>query len=127
MDGVTLFKLLDATGGGACQLTDSGTIEQVSPRFSELVGAAEPSGKSPSDLMAELPPMEDVTGAVDADTPVFRQLGSDGVVRELAPALVRVGAETWLLLVDRSSEARLKRRHARLGRQIDDLPTDTWP
>jgi hypothetical protein len=121
MDGATLFKLLDATGGGACQLADDGSISQVSPRFSSLVGTAEPNGKVPGDLLAELPSLDQVAGSVDADTPVFRQLGSDGVVRELAPALVRVGNETWLILVDRSSEARLKRRHARLGRQIDDL------
>lgn len=121
MDASALLKLLDATGGGACQLADDGTIAQVSPHFSGLTGRTEPVGKPPGELMAELPPLDEMPGSVDADTPVFRQLGADGVVRELAPALVRAGAETWLLLVDRSSEARLKRRHARLGRQIDDL------
>jgi hypothetical protein len=71
--------------------------------------------------MAELPSLDEVPGAADADTPVFRQLGRDGVVRELAPALVRHGDGTFLVLVDRSSEARLRRGQARLGRQIDDL------
>ena len=121
MDEETLFKLVDSTGGGICQLQDDGRVGRVSPNFSALTGANDVSGKSPEEFLGEMPPLEEVAGAVDADTGVFRQLGSDGVVRELSPALVRVGTASWLLLVDRSSEARLRRRHARLGRQIDDL------
>ncbi len=121
MDEATLFKLVDATGGGACELDVDAKIVRASPRFLSLTGATEAIGRSPDALMGEMPALDEVAGEADADTPVFRQLGSDGVVRELAPALFRVEGGHWLVLIDRSSEARLKRRQARLGRQIDDL------
>lgn len=121
MEEALLFKLVDATGGGICQLRDDDAIGAASPGFLALTGNAEPTGRAPADLMAELSSLDEISGTVDADTPVFRQLGRDGVVRELAPALVRNADATYLLLVDRSSEARLRRGQARLGRQIDDL------
>jgi GGDEF domain-containing protein len=121
MDETTLFRLLDATGGGVCVLDEEGAIAYVSSGFGALTGAPAPIGRMPRDLLPELPALEEIAGRVDGDTAVFRQLGGDGVVRELSPALVRSGRDTWLVLVDRSGEARLRRGQARMGRELDDL------
>ena len=118
-----LFELIDATGGGGCQLRVDGTIEAASPGFIALTGApAGVSGSSVSSLLAELPALDQLPEMIEAETPVFRQVGADGIGRELAAAYVR--GRGVLLIVDRSGEARLRRSEVRLGRQIDDLKAE---
>jgi hypothetical protein len=120
-----LHKLIDATGGGCCVLGADGTIEAASPGFLALSGApTQIAGQRPSAMIEELPAIDQLSAAVDAQSPVFRHVGADGVGRELAAAYVLNeggGAGGVLILVDRSGEARLRRGHVRLGREIDDL------
>lgn len=121
----SLHELIDATGGGCCRLRPDGTIDSASPGFITLVGArSELAGLEPHVVLAELPPLAQLPAAISSESTVFRQVGSDGLGRELAAALVRDrGGESGsvLVLVDRSGEARLRRAQARLSRQIEDL------
>jgi hypothetical protein len=123
-----LHELIDATGGGCCRLRPDGTIDSASPGFVALVGARNDLvGLEPHVVLAELPALAQLPTTITAETPMFRQVGSDGLGRELAAALVRdrngeLGS--MLLLVDRSGEARLRRSQARLGRQIEDLKAE---
>lgn len=121
-----VHELIDATGGGCCRLRPDHKIDSASPGFRALTGApAELDGLDPTKLIRELPILDQLAAVVDAESPVFRQVGADGIGRELAAALVREpdGGGT-LILVDRSGEARLRRSQARLGRQIDDLKAE---
>lgn len=124
----SLHELIDATGGGCCRLRSDGTIDSASPGFVALVGArSELAGLEPHAVLAELPPLAQLPVTITAEAPMFRQVGSDGLGRELAAALVgdRNGESgATLLLVDRSGEARLRRSQARLGRQIEDLKAE---
>ncbi|PRQ07997.1 hypothetical protein [Enhygromyxa salina] len=120
-----LHRLIDATGGGCCVIRADGTIDAASPGFLALAGAPpRVAGQLPSALIEELPALDQLRAAVDAQTPVFRHVGADGVGHELAAAYVPdVGGAAGgvLVLVDRSSEARLRRGQVRLNREIDDL------
>ncbi len=121
-----VHQLIDATGGGCCELRSDGTIAAASPGFFALTGAPEAvDGLAASALLRELPDLEQLSDVIEADSPVFRQIGADGIGRELAAARV-LGSEgtSTLVLVDRSGEARLRRKQARLGRQIDDLKAE---
>ncbi|PRP99881.1 hypothetical protein ENSA5_28690 [Enhygromyxa salina] len=121
-------ELIDATGGGCCQLRAEGTIDSASPGFVALTGAPKDiAGREPGALIRELPALAELPSMVDAETPVLRVVGADGIGRELSAALVAdPGGESGgvLILVDRSGEARLRRSQARLGRQIDDLKAE---
>jgi hypothetical protein len=121
-------ELIDAAGGGCCRLRSDGTIDSASPGFVSLVGArTDLQGLQPHAVLAELPALAHLPAAINGDAPVFRQVGSDGLGRELAAALLRDrGGEpgATLLLVDRSGEARLRRAQARLSRQIEDLKAE---
>jgi hypothetical protein len=122
-----LHELIDATGGGCCRLRADSTIDSASPGFVALVGARnELTGLHPHAVLAELPALSQLPASISTDAPIFRQVGSDGLGRELAAALVRDRGESgaMLLLVDRSGEARLRRSQARLGRQIEDLKAE---
>jgi hypothetical protein len=124
----SLHELIDATGGGCCWLRADGTIDSASPGFAALVGARnELAGLHPHAVLAELPALAHLPTSISAEAPIFRQVGSDGLGRELAAALVRDRSGesgAMLLLVDRSGEARLRRSQARLGRQIEDLKAE---
>jgi hypothetical protein len=123
-----LHELIDATGGGCCRLRADGTIDSASPGFVALVGArSELGGLVPHVVLAELPALAQLPATITAEAPMFRQVGSDGLGRELAAALVRdhngeLGS--MLLLIDRSGEARLRRSQGRLSRQIEDLKAE---
>jgi PAS domain-containing protein len=123
-----LHELIDATGGGCCVVRADGTIDAASPGFLALTGAPQQiAGLLPSALVEELPTLDQLGPAVAPESPVFRHVGADGIGRELAAAYVRnVGGAPGgvLLLVDRSGEARLRRDHVRLDRQIDDLKAE---
>lgn len=121
-----LHELIDATGGGCCRVRQDGTIVSASPGFVALTGApSEFDGHTPAALLPELPALDRLARAVDPETSVFRQIGSDGIGRELAAAFVSdAEGGGMLVLVDRSGEARLRRRQASLGRQIDDLKAE---
>jgi hypothetical protein len=54
----------------------------------------------------------------------LRQIGDDQVARELEPVRAEVGGRFFLLLIDHSSEARLERRRAQLGREVEDLRSE---
>jgi hypothetical protein len=124
----SLHELIDATGGGCCRLRSDGTIDSASPGFVALVGArSEVAGLHPHAVLAELPALAQLPPTISNEVAVFRQVGSDGLGRELAAALIRDRngeAGSMLVLVDRSGEARLRRSQARLGRQIDDLKAE---
>jgi hypothetical protein len=124
----SLHELIDATGGGCCRLRADSTIDSASPGFVALVGARnELTGLHPHAVLAELPALSQLPASISSDAPIFRQVGSDGLGRELAAALVRDRSSesgSILLLVDRSGEARLRRSQARLGRQIEDLKAE---
>jgi hypothetical protein len=124
----SLHELIDATGGGCCRLHSDGTIDSASPGFVALVGArGELGGLHPHAVLAELPALAHLPATINAEAPMFRQVGSDGLGRELAAALVRDRngeSGSILVLVDRSGEARLRRAQARLGRQIEDLKAE---
>jgi hypothetical protein len=123
-----LHELIDATGGGCCVLRADGTIDTASLGFLALTGAPpQVAGQLPTALIVELPGLDQLGSAVDAESPVFRHVGADGVGRELAAAYVsKVGGASGgvLILVDRSGEARLRRGQVRLGREIDDLKAE---
>ncbi|MCA9681397.1 MAG: hypothetical protein KC457_04310 [Myxococcales bacterium] len=123
-----VFEVVDATGGGICRLSADGIITAASPGFLALSGAVgESIGRRPDELMAELPPLSELPERVpgQGDESVFHQVGQDGVGRELSAAWRPDGGNGgWLLLVDRSGEARLRRSQDRLGRQIDDLKAE---
>ncbi len=123
-----LHELIDSTGGGCCRLRSDGTIDSASPGFVALVGArSDLVGLEPHAVLAELPALAQLPVTISGEAPVFRQVGSDGLGRELAAALVRDRSgesDSMLLLVDRSGEARLRRSQARLGRQIEDLKAE---
>ncbi|NVB38671.1 hypothetical protein G6O69_12590 [Pseudenhygromyxa sp. WMMC2535] len=120
-----IFELVDATGGGACRLRPDGGIEAISPGFAALCAASgEVTGRQASELLAELPALDSLGPRVSADAEVFRAVGSDGVGRELSAARIEDPEGAWLVLVDRSGEARLRRTRDRLGRQIDDLKAE---
>ena len=124
----SVHQLIDATGGGCCLVRSDGTIESTSSGFRALTGADESIvGQALSSAIPELPELANLPDALTTETPVFRQVGSDGIGRELAAALVPgddEGAASVLVLSDRSGEARLRRKQARLGRQIDDLKAE---
>lgn len=121
-----MFQVIDATGGGACRLRPDGTIEVASPGFSALTGAKQPAGVELRHLIRELGELDALPDQLEGDSPVFRQVGADGVGRELAVARLPDddGEGSWLVLVDRSGEARLRRSQTRLDRQIDDLKAE---
>jgi GGDEF domain-containing protein len=120
-----LHELIDATGGGCAELGADDTIASASSGFIALVGAPDDHvGAEPGALISELPALDQLPLAVEAETPVFRQVGADGIGRELAAALVPGEVGRVLILVDRSGEARLRRSQARLGRQVDDLKAE---
>jgi hypothetical protein len=121
-----LFELIDATGGGCCRVRADGLIDAASAGFVALSGAhGELAGRDPSEVLRELPDLDQLPPAIESETAVFHQIGGDGIGRELAAAFVpdREGGG-MLLLVDRSSEARLRRSQASLDRQIDDLKAE---
>jgi hypothetical protein len=123
----SLHELIDATGGGCCRLRADGTIDSASPGFVALVGArSELAGLHPHAVLAELPALSHLPSSIGSEALIFRQVGGDGLGRELAAALVRDRGDSgaMLLLVDRSGEARLRRSQARLGRQIEDLKAE---
>lgn len=123
----TLFELIDATGGGCCRLRADGTIDAASPNFVTLTGASEPSGRTPAELIAELPSVAELPVTAAEQSVIVRAVGRDGIGRELAVARVpdaSGGSGGVLVIVDRSGEARLRRNEARLGRQIDDLKAE---
>src|SRR5688500_3982352 len=113
----SLHELIDATGGGCCRLHSDGTIDSASPGFVVLVGARRQlAGLHPRARPAELPAPAQLPATINAEAPMFRQVGGDGLGRELAAALVRDRngeSGSILLLVDRSGEARLRRSQAR--------------
>jgi hypothetical protein len=124
----SLHELIDATGGGCCRLRSDGAIDSASPGFITLVGARNDlAGLDPHAVLAELPPLAQLPATITAEAPMFRQVGGDGLGRELVAALVRERngeSGSILLLADRSGEARLRRSQARLGRQIEDLKAE---
>lgn len=122
----SVHELIDATGGGCCLVRDDGTIESASAGFRTLTGAPEAAnGVALASVLPELPALAALPPTIAAEAPVFRQVGVDGVGRELAAALVPSDAgPATLILSDRSGEARLRRSQARLGRQIDDLKAE---
>lgn len=115
-----LFEVIDATGGGCCLLRADGTIEAASPNFLVLTGVTDPIGRAPAELISGLPALAELP--TRAGELLVRQVGADGVGRELA--LARVPGAELLLLVDRSGEARLRRSEVRLGRKIEDLQAE---
>lgn len=121
-------ELIDAAGGGCCRLRADGTIDSASPGFITLIGSrTDVVGLQPHAVLAELPTLAHLPATITSDTSVFRQVGADGLGRELAAALVRDGggeSGATLVLVDRSGEARLRRTQARLSRQIEDLKAE---
>lgn len=100
----------------------------MSDRFCALTGLtpadAGPDAPSLATLLPDLPPMEALPVRVGDDSPMFVQLGADGVARELAPVLAEEGGARFLTLVDRSGIARLLRNQAKLGRRVEDLQAE---
>ncbi|MFO7565335.1 MAG: hypothetical protein R6X02_22015 [Enhygromyxa sp.] len=123
----TLFELIDASGGGCCRLRADETIAAASPRFGALTGVVEPTGRRPQELLPKLPPLAELPPTITDEPLVVRAVGLDGIGRELAVARVLDGSGESggvLLIADRSGEARVRRREARLGRQLDDLKAE---
>jgi len=119
---------VDALGSGACGLRVDGTVDAISAGFSDLTGSGDSAiGKKINDVLEALPPLDAIPQNAGGDELVFRQIGADGVARELTPVLLtrptsaEIKAGSWLVLLDRSGEARLRRRQAQLGRKLDDL------
>ncbi len=120
-----MFALIDATGGGACRLRADDTIVDASEHFIMLTGATLPiAGRSLHEVLPELPPLAELPPHVETSTPVLRQVGGDGLGRELSAATLELDGQRFVVLVDRSGEASLRRAEARLGRQIDDLKAE---
>lgn len=116
-----LINLIDASGAGCCRLGPDEHITAASPNFVALLGARAVDqivGRRPSELIPELP--SSLPAAITATPTIVRVVGADGIGRELAVA--HNGGV--LLVADRSSEAKLRRSEARLGRQIDDLQAE---
>lgn len=117
------LAFVDALGNGVCGLRTDGTVDAISPGFTALTGLGDDTvGKPVSGLIEGLPALDGIAQHV-ADGGQIRQIGPDGVARELIP--VRAGrddgAGTWLVLIDRSGEEKLRRRQAQLGRKLADL------
>lgn len=106
-----------------CWLRADGALLEASPRFLALVGAPEVEGLTIHDLLPELR-LDGLPEHVDHDTPTFLQVGSDGVGRELAAARIDAGGHRFVVVVDRSGEASLRRREAKLDQQLTDLQAE---
>ena len=122
-----IHDLLDATGGGSCCLTTDAMTLSCSPGFIRLTGAnlEHNPGVAIHSLLPGLAALENLSARVEADASHFVQIGSDGVARELCPALIPEGADRyWLLLVDRTREARLLRNQGKLDRCIQNLQSE---
>ncbi|GEM_PF-2259314 len=124
-DAAVVFSLVDAMGAGACCLTPDGTIVSLSSGFAVLAGLDPDTtlGHITAHLR-ELPPLDSLPARANESGPVVRRVGRDGIARELAPIWICASsssAQSWLMLVDRSSLARFERRQARLDRDIQDL------
>lgn len=115
--------LVDASGGGVCWLRADGALLEASPRFLALTGAPSVEGLVITDLLPELR-VDALPEHVDHATPTFLQVGRDGVGRELAAARIDAGEHRFLLVVDRSAEASLRRREAKLDQQLADLQAE---
>jgi GGDEF domain-containing protein len=118
------LALVDAAGGGVCRLRLDGTMVDASARFLALTGASSVVDRPIHALLPELPPLAELPDHVSIETPALLQVGADGVGRELSAALIADGGHCFLILSDRSSEAALRRREAKLDRQLSDLQAD---
>lgn len=120
-----IFELLDASGAAVCRLDRNGALAALSANFCALTGISDSAlGLTPAQVLPELPALDGLPARVEADSSVFRQIGGDGIARELTAARLCRADGDYLVLVDRSGEARLRRHHARLGREIDDLKAE---
>lgn len=123
------LALVDAAGGGVCRLRADGTVIEASNHFLALTGVGSSNGNSISGrsihtLLPDLPALAELPDRVSIETPALLQVGADGVGRELSAARVDAGEHCFLVLTDRSNEASLRRREAKLGRQLADLQAD---
>ncbi len=123
-----LDRLVDATGGGVCRLASDGTVQDYSQGFAVLAGIRQGSkGRlEVHTLLPGMPALGSLGEAAMPEPPVFTHVGDDGIARELSPALVegKDREERWLVLVDHSSEARLRRKQRRMGRELEDLQSE---
>lgn len=122
-----IFALLDASGSGVCRLGAGDTVQAASAGFRALTGLDDDCvGKSIAALLPDLPELGTVPERAAEDAPMFRQVGADGVARELVPVRIPSDAEAspYLVLVDRSGVARLLRSQATLGRRLEDLQAE---
>ncbi len=119
------LALVDAVGAGVCRLhADCETMAEASPRFAMLTGATAIAGQSIHGLLPDLPALADLPDRVSSETLALLQVGADGVGRELSAARIDAGEHCFVVLSDRSHEASLRRREAKLDRQVADLQAD---
>ena len=118
------LALVDAAGGGVCRTSLDGTMIEASPRFMMLTGSGTITGRSIHALLPELPALAELPDHVTRETPVLLQVGADGLGRELSAAKIHAGEQVFVVLSDRSSEALLRRREAKLDQQLTDLQTE---
>jgi hypothetical protein len=122
---------IDALGHGVCGLRNDGKLDRLSTNFMALTGTDEDAlGRTAGELLEELPALDAIPREARPSQPLFRQVGSDGVARELTAVLLPRAKSSesdggwWLVLIDRSREAQLRRHHDRLGRRLDDLRSE---
>lgn len=114
-----VFGLVDAAGAAACELEGDGAIKRSSSGLEQLLGSSPSAGTMVHELIPELGPLDNLPSV--AGTQTVRIIGGDEMARQVAPALVRSGDSTYLVLVDRSDVAKAKREHNVLTRQLDEL------
>lgn len=114
-----VFGLVDATGAAACELEGDGAIKRCSSGLARMLGTSPSAGTMVHELIPELGPLDNLPERAGEQT--VRIIGGDEMARQVAPALVRSGGATFLVLVDRSAVAKAKREHNVLTRQLDEL------
>jgi hypothetical protein len=118
------LALVDAAGSGVCRLRADGTMVEASARFLVLTGASSIADRSIHTLLLDLPALAELPDHVSIETPTLLQVGADGLGRELSAARIDVGEHCFVVVSDRSSEASLRRREAKLDRQLSDLQAE---
>lgn len=118
------LALVDAAGGAVCRLRADGTMVEASQRFLALTGASSIADRSIHALLPDLPALAELPDHVSSETPALLQVGVDGIGRELSAARIAAGEHCFVVLSDRSNEASLRRREAKLDRQLTDLQAD---
>ncbi|MFV8751614.1 GGDEF domain-containing protein [Nannocystaceae bacterium ST9] len=116
--------LVDALGGGVCRLQADGIMLEASDHFIALTGGGPIEGRSIHALLPDLPALAELPDHVTRETLALLQVGADGIGRELSAARIGVGEQLFVILSDRSGEASLRRREAKLDRQIADLQAE---